>query len=506
MFSKTDLSGRLLPFAVLAGLLACGPAFSADDLARVHKQGVLIRFEGPIFPFTEKILQRQLQRARKLGADLVVVEIDSPGGEVDSSFRCAELLEAVDFATTIAWVPEMALSGAAIMSLGADMIVMHPNARLGDAGPIYADEFGQFQAVPEKIRSDLSTRIRNLAERNGRSPALAQAMIDNTLVVFRVQHRETGEERFMTDNELEATGKPEEWEKRGEVFKPNNEDYLEVTGEQAFDLQLASMLAGDRDSLAREMGLETEWRFLQRNWIDMTVFVLNLPLVTGLLFMVGMVALFIEFSAPGISIGGLLATLCFSLFFWGRFLGGTAGWLEVVLFLLGIFFVIVEVLLIPGFGVPGISGVLLIICSLVMASQNYLMPTTASEWRNTGASLMVVIGSGVGFVCLSVFLTRFLGEIPLLSRLVLSPSEREGGPRDAARLTSTTGQGINVELLEVGQVGTVQTPLRPAGKVEFAEEFYDVVSEGDFVDAGDQVRIMEIQGNRVVVRTHQPKS
>ena len=85
------------------------------------------------------------------------------------------------------------------------------------------------------------------------------------------------------------------------VFNPNNEDYLEVTGEQAFDLQLASMLAGDRESLAREMGLETEWRFLQRNWIDMTVFVLNLPLVTGLLFMVGMVALFIEFSAPGIS-------------------------------------------------------------------------------------------------------------------------------------------------------------------------------------------------------------
>jgi membrane-bound serine protease (ClpP class) len=156
--------------------------------------------------------------------------------------------------------------------------------------------------------------------------------------------------------------------------------------------------------------------------------------------------------------------------------------------------------------VSGISGILLIICSLVMASQNYLMPTTASEWRNTGSSLMVVIGSGVGFVCLSVFLTRYLGEIPLLSRLVLSPPEREGAPLEVSRLTSTTGQGVNVELLEVGQIGTVQTPLRPAGKVEFAEEFYDVVSEGDFVATGGQVRIMEIQGNRVVVRKHQPKS
>lgn len=506
MFSKIDLSRCLLLLALLAGLYASVPAFSADNVAVVHKRGVLIRFEGPIFSFTEKVLQRQLQRARKLGADLVVVEINSPGGEVESSFHCAELLEAVDFATTIAWVPEMALSGAAIMSLGADMIVMHPNARLGDAGPIYADEFGQFQAVPEKIRSDLSTRIRSLAERNGRPPALAQAMIDNTLVVFRVQHRESGEERFMTDNELAATGKPEQWEKLGEVFKPNNMDYLEVTGEQAVDLQLASMLVQDRDELAKAMGLETDWRFLQRTWIDMTVFVLNTPLVTGLLFMVGMVALFIEFSAPGISIGGLLATLCFSLFFWGRFLGGTAGWLEVVLFLVGVLFIMVEVLLVPGFGIPGISGILLIICSLVMASQNYLMPTTASEWRTTGTSLTVVLGSGIGFVALSAFLTRYLGDLPLLSRLVLSPPERKKGSLEVARLTSTTGPGVNIELLAVGHVGTAQTPLRPAGKVEFEEEFYDVVSEGDFVNTGEQVRIVEIQGNRVVVRKHQPRS
>ena len=504
MISKMNLSKRLL---LLAGLLAYGPVMlSADDVAVVHKQGVLIRFEGPIYSFTEKVLQRQLERARKLGADLVVVEINSPGGEVESSFRCAELLEAVDFANTIAWVPEMALSGAAIMSLGADMIVMHPNARLGDAGPIYADEFGQFQAVPEKIRSDLSTRIRSLAERNGRSPALAQAMVDNTLVVYRVQHRETREERFMTNPELEATGNPGQWEKLREVFKPNKKDYLEVTGEQAVDLQLASMLVQDRDGLAKAMGLKTEWRFLQRNWIDMTVYVLNTPLVTGLLFMVGMVALFVEFSAPGISIGGLLATLCFSLFFWGRFLGGTAGWLEVVLFVVGILFIMVEVFLVPGFGIPGISGVLLMICSLVMASQNYLMPTTASEWRNTGTSLTVVLGSGVGFVVLSAFLTRYLGDVPFLSRLVLSPPKREGGPLDVARLTSTTGQGVNVELLEVGHVGTAQTPLRPAGKVEFAEEFYDVVSEGDFVNTGEQVRIGEIQGNRVGGRKHEPKS
>ena len=127
-------------------------------------------------------------------------------------------------------------------------------------------------------------------------------------------------------------------------------------------------------------------------WVDTTVFVLNMPLVTGLLFVVGLVALFIEFSAPGISIGGLLAILCFSLFFWGKFLGGTAGWLEVVLFLLGIIFLMLEVFLVPGFGVPGISGILLIVASLVMASQDFFMPTRPSEWKTTGNSLLVVLG------------------------------------------------------------------------------------------------------------------
>ena len=506
MFSIPRISRQLLLLAVLAGPLAC-PVAEACAQKRTYKQGVLIRFEGPIFPFTEKVLERQLERARKLGADLVVVEINSPGGEVESSFRCAEMLEAVNFATTVAWVPEMALSGAAIMSLGADQIVMHPNARLGDAGPIYANEFGQFELVPEKIRSDLSTRIRSLAERNNRPPALAQAMMDNTMVVFHVQNQETKEDSFMTENELKATENPGQWKKLKEVFKPNDKDFLEVTGELAVELQLAEMVVQDREELARAMGVQGEWRVLQRNWVDTTVFILNMPLVTGVLFLLGLVALFIEFSAPGISIGGLLSLLCFSLFFWSRFMGGTAGWLEVLLFLLGILFVMVEVFLMPGFGVPGITGILLMVAALVMAIQGFLMPTTISDWKTTGNSLMVVLGAGVGFIILSISLTRYFGEIPILSRLALVPTERTGGHlAEVARLTANKGEGVGMEHLSVGLVGVAETPLRPAGKVEFDDEFFDVVSEGDFVDTGEEVRIVEIQGNRVVVRKHKPKS
>ena len=499
-FPQFRSASRLMILSVT--LLVCLPGtLTAQDaeVGAVYKRAVLIRFTGPIYSFSEQVLKRQLERAARMKADLVVVEIYSPGGEVESSFRCAEMLEAVNV-PTVAWIPREALSGASIMALGCDRIVMRPTAQLGDAGPIYADEYGMFQHAPEKVRSNLSSRIRSLAERNGRSPALAQAMVDNTVVVHRVIHRIRGEQAFMTDNELAAPGEKDKWDVKEPVFKPNNKDFLEVTGTRAVELGLANAVAQDRQELATLLGMAGEWHVLQRTWIDTTVYVLNTPLVTVLLFLIGMVALFVEFSAPGVSLGGLLSALCFTLFFWGRFLGGTAGWLEVLLFLLGILFLLVEIFVIPGFGVAGLSGVLLIIVSLVMAGQDFLMPTTGSQWRTTGNSLLMVMGAGVGFIALSITMTRYYGGIPFLSRLALTPEPREDGPLEVARLTANVGQATAIELLDIGSVGIAETPLRPAGKAIFDDEFYDVVSEGEFVETGDQVRIMDIQGNRVIVR------
>ena len=149
--------------------------------------------------------------------------------------------------------------------------------------------------------------------------------------------------------------------------------------------------------------------------------ILNYPLVTGLLFVVGLIALYIEFASPGIGLGGLTALLCFALFFWSRFLGGTAEWLELVLFAAGVLLLMVEVFLIPGFGVWGATGFVLLVTSLVLASEPFLIPRTQRELSSLLRTLVVVLSSGVVFSIAAMWLTASLGKVPVLNRLALRP-------------------------------------------------------------------------------------
>jgi membrane-bound serine protease (ClpP class) len=233
------------------------------------------------------------------------------------------------------------------------------------------------------------------------------------------------------------------------------------------------------------------------------VTILNFPIVTGLLFVVGLIALYIEFSAPGIGMGGLIAGLCFALFFWSRFLGGTAGWLEVILFAAGLAFLAVELFVIPGFGVAGISGLLLIFLSVLMAGQHFLIPHTSRELNTSLKSIVVLSSSGVIFVLAAIVISHYFKVIPVMKWLVLEPpttdsvvSKGEKGAPGEPRVAVSDHRFP----VQVGDWGIAESPLRPAGKARFDDHYVDVVTDGSFVDAGSQVRIIEIGGNRVVVR------
>ena len=123
---------------------------------------------------------------------------------------------------------------------------------------------------------------------------------------------------------------------------------------------------------------------MERTWIDTLVYLLNTGVVTFLLIVIGLIALTVELGAPGIGIGGLTSLLCFSLFFWSRFLGGTSGWLEVTLFVVGLIFIGAELFVIPGFGVAGVGGIALVLGSLVMASRRFLIPENSEQLTGLG--------------------------------------------------------------------------------------------------------------------------
>lgn len=490
-----------------AELPANGPRTAAAKAA--YRRGVLIRFSGPITPLSEHYLYRKLAAAESAGADLVVIEIDSPGGHLEPSLNLAARLRDLKWAHTVAYIPRQALSGAAIMALGCDEIIMHPAAVLGDAGPIFMGEDFLFRHAPEKVRSDLARRTRDLAEAKGRPPALAEAMVDMDLVVYRARHRTTGQVAFMSEEEIASAAPPDQWEKLEPVHESRKGHFLEVNGQRAAELRLAQATVADFQQFQARFTLDEPLRIYQPSAVDTLVYVLNWRIVTALLLLIGLSALYVEFSAPGIGLGGLVACLCFGLFFWSRFLGGTAGWLGIVLFAIGLAFLAVELFVLPGFGIAGLSGLLLIFASVVLASQDFLIPSTPRQLDTLARNLLAFVLTGGAFVTVAVMLHRRFGTLPLLGRLMLTPPDfsRTAASHAAALVErSAAAAGTAQAALAIGDRGQAVSPLRPAGKARFGHRLADVVTDGEFIDAHCPVEIVELRGNRVVVRQVQPGS
>lgn len=473
------------------------------DRQKPARKIVLIQFGTPenpleISPFSEAFFVRKLAKAEEMGADVVVVEIDSPGGYVDSSVSLAVTLRDTTWATTVAYIPREALSGAAIMSLGCDQILMNKNAYIGDAGPIFMDENFLFRHAPEKIRSDLVTKVRGLAEDTNRPPAIAEAMVDMDLEVFKVTHADSGEISYMSDAELNALDDPTEWRKGALLEASKKGQFLEVRGGTAVEIGLADGLAKSRAEVAAKFGQRAEdMILLESSWVDTLVMILNFRFVTVLLFIVGLIAAYMELAAPGIGIGGLIAGLCFGLFFWSRFLGGTAGWLEVLLFLSGIVFLLVEMFVIPGFGFAGFGGILLMLTSLVMASQRFAGADGLSLKDLTNTTLMLA-GAGVGSIVGMFIASKYFGGLNLFQRLTLEPPV----PVTAAAGTLAAGPQQDGQLspISIGDEGVADSALRPSGRVLFGETYRDVITDGSFVEKGARVRVIKVSGTHITVR------
>ncbi|MEE9602634.1 MAG: peptidase, partial [Thermoguttaceae bacterium] len=289
--------------------------------------------------------------------------------------------------------------------------------------------------------------------------------------------------------------KPDLWINREPVRETKEKTFLEINGERAVELQLAQGNSANRENLKKRYKLEKDFVIIEPSGFDTVVYVLNWWWVTVLLFVLGLVALYIELSAPGIGVGGVTAALCFALFFWSRYLGGTAGWLEVVLFVSGLTFIAVEVFIIPGFGVAGLSGMLLLLASLILAGQKGLIPDTPEEFDALRNTLAAIVVSGVLSGVTAYVISTYLGVIPVLNHLALHPPPPEELPQgNEGFVDSTSGLLVNV-----GDLGVADSSLRPAGKARFGDSYLDVVTDGEFINRGSRLCISEIVGTRIVV-------
>ncbi len=437
-------------------------ALSTPDRAWVEGGGsgtrvLVFPVHGDIDLGISAFLERALADAGEV--DLVVVDIQTFGGRVDAAIQMRDLL--MDLSTpTVAFIHPRAISAGALIALSCDAIAIAPGGTIGAAMPINV-ESGEAEAVGEKYVSYLRTEFASTAERQHRNDEVAAAMVDSAVVIPDLI----------------------------EVDK-----LLTLTEEQALEWNVADGRADDVAGLLATLGLQdAALDEPQISWAERLVRFLTNPIVGGLLMSMGMLGIGIELYTPGVGLPGGVGVTCLVLFFFGHFMTHLAGFEEIVLIALGLILLVVEVFVTPGFGVAGISGLLVMALGLLLALLGLDLRFALETGEVWTALLRVFASFGATVLAFAVFL-YFAPESRFASRLVLKEKVRGTVVREGG----DGGPEAGDELL--GQEGVAVGDLRPAGIVRIGDRRVDVVTEGDYVDAGATVRVIEVRGNRVVVR------
>jgi len=462
-----------------------------EVLGKNYQKPFLIDVDRPIDGLFRWFLNHRLDQAEAYGADLVIIRLTTPGGDLEHSLSLARRLRDTQWATTVVWIPDEAISGGAILALGADAVFMRPTAMLGDAGPVMFGPRGEFVHAEEKIVSYTAAAVHDLAKSAGRPPAIAEAMVDRKLKVYEATHKDTGRSDFLSEKQIADPKFAEAFTIGPAIAEAGNDRFLTVAGPRAKQLNLCDEVFESEQAMLQKL-TSTAPRVTQIEWKDRLVYNLNRPWLTAILLVIGIVGLYFELSAPGIGLPGLVAMLCFGVFFWSHFLGGTAGWLEVLLFALGVTCLLMEIFVLPGFGVFGVSGLAMIAVGLVMATQDFLIPETDLQWQQLGTNSISVLGAFVVLGVLIAVQVMIFDKIPGLSRFQLRPEEQApvGEP----------GFSHPALLVEKGDRGVAQSDLRPSGKVLVRDQLVDVLTEGDYVERGTEVSVLRIEGNIITVR------
>jgi membrane-bound ClpP family serine protease len=406
---------------------------------------------------------------------------------------------------TVAYIPHAAPDLATYLALGCTEIIMGKGATLGQfkhlvEPPPDPRQIGMRRnprRTPQIDLGSVGAALTKLAEERGYSPLLIQALIDPSIEVWRVvSQKGTVERKFITKDELEADRRGEQKWGQPSLVKPSGQ-FLELTAEKAKDFGIATSIVNNPDDpheLYAVYGV-SKAREPPADWLDKLGAFLSDPVVAMFLVILGITCLILELKMPGVGVPGVIAAVCFVLFFWSQTQNSEMAVLAVLLFILGLVLIGIEIFLLPGIGVTGISGILLMLAGLALATVEHL-PQTSGEYVSFGFKLVQLGGAMVGSTVAAFVLARFLPHIPYANRLVLSPpGEKEGSENTTA--ASGTYEALAALL---GAIGTAATALRPAGMARFGDAYVDVVSEGNFIPTGARVQVIEIEGNRVVVK------
>jgi membrane-bound serine protease (ClpP class) len=486
----------------VADLFGLSPASIKDDPLD-GRSPVAFRYvlRGAIDSGVKEATRRVLQDVARKKGTVLFVQLECGDGDLSAARDIADEFQKAqhgeDGLLVVGFVPESATPAASVIAFGCGEIVMSKRADAGGDGP--EAEICDFEPVLNRGDAGavefLRKNLKELAAAHGIPDLLIDGMLDRELVIVRARAaNDPTRVRLMSEPEFEAA-KPN-WVAAGTV-KPKGQ-LLKLNATRAVELGVARNAVNGRDmgEVYAYYGIDpsavTE---ATPGWLDRFATFLRLPPVTVLLVVLGFAGLILELKVPGTTVPGIIAALCFILIFWAHTgVNGNAVILGGMVFLLGLVLILIEVFVLPGFGAPGILGVLFMLGGIGLATLDRI-PQTGDEWTEFGGKVGQYMLAMIGAVVLAFTVARFLPNIPYANRLMLAPpGERpdpDGGP-------DLPGAAQAAALL--GAVGSAATMLRPAGMAQFADQYVDVVTEGGFIAAGARVQVVEVEGTRIVVR------
>ncbi len=487
---KTSLNPfkRGFPWLLLLSLamtLAAG-AEEKNDVRRddfVESEGdqpvvYVLPLDGQIDQGLMILFRRAFREIEEVRPDLLIIEIDTPGGRLLETEEIIAWMRAAEVPIA-AFVNTHAQSAGAIVSFGSDRIFMAPGSRIGSALPVImgpGGATGMPDNVYEKIISDTRAMVRGIAREKGHWEDIAVAMVDPDYEVKVNDHviSEAGKLLNLTAEEAVEIIPPRDKPVLAEAITDDLESLLEYLGLE--DAQVVHVEPLPAESLAR--------------WIIM---------IGPLLFALGILGVYMEFRTPGIGIPGLAGAVCLLIYFFGHHVGGLAGIEDLALLLIGLVLIGLEIFVIPGFGVAGVLGMISVLAGLVL-SLIPRIPSLPEELPDISSPsmidylpmislrlLLIVAFTGLG----AWLLSRLLPKTPFYNKLVLQASLESGTGEDK--------QAASAKHDYIGMEGVALTALRPAGTAVFGERRLDVVSSGEMIERNDPVRVIKVEGNRIVV-------
>ena len=422
-----------------------------------------VPIEGTIDLGLPPFIQRTLEDAESNEATAVIFDINTFGGRVDAATQIKDAILGADI-LTIAFINRRAISAGALISLSCEKIYMTGGGLIGAATAV--DMTGKKGS--EKVISFMREEMASTAEKRGRSKEIARGMVDEELTFT---HLVIGGDSIKVDDI--------EGRKDGKL--------ISLTTEQALKYKIADGTAENMEALLDSLGYSSVQTIeTTENWSEAIVRFLTNPVVASLLTTFGFLGILFELQSPGWGVPGFVGLACLILSLSASYIAQLATMSDMLFVLTGLALILLEVLVIPGFGIAGLGGIGLMIYGLYLL----LLPDIPVGEEVLGQAmdgfLIGIVGAIIGLVLLAKLMikTKFWEQLT-----APDTQKKEDG------YSNTLGW----ESLQ-GETGIADTDLHPSGWVRVKDQRIFVVSEGEFIEEGKEIKILSVDGNRVLVR------